>query len=894
MSDPNLNNLSEVKISSVSTESAGFVGGSGSNNKLNEIIELLRKQFPNASLTELTEMAKNPAGVGTLLKTSSTDNQLVQSTDDSDVNATTPNPSAKEQSVLSDAKSMGKIMSESPSGVTYDLATYEKLPEKEMMDKFVEEYAKNKFLYSGGKEKTASEWNPEERQKEIQEARKEIEAKGSKIIASLQPDDALNNIEAKKALPAAMLALQVANFKERDISDIKKMKPKEVEQALQEYLSERKNSNLSSKTEESIMATQMSILDAKKEALAGAGFIRGDENLSPEEIDTLCADNKINVGKALKNHLNHKIENGEALTDTEKLVYEKMKHIDLDKYPGLFSRFGQTSKLQEMMKSDQDFREKLVSAKTPEEKRQIRKEFLKQKLTDPKTGKIDEKLYMELYNDMVECGSPLMGKNPIMEDFLSIGNDKLRDQISKKKDVGSQMNYVEHIGSFNRAQKSMIAAGIEQRAKEDPDLGGFLYDGVCKKTEDKDKDAVAVVGAFSKNAEIRRIATNTTMQIENQVGSENATRAIKEYARKTNDDTELNYVIDNLGSAVEENRLSMTTIVTEGNAQVSKRAVEKKVVELMPAKHQVDGYKMLQNRIENENLFSDKDAVELAKNLASQIGNCDKSNQLAMHNLTLQSKYSEVVEFAVKNISTYDESVQADALQSTFEYADKTGNTHLKDLACEQVPKLSKSAQEQINSNPSLRAQVRSEMIAYEQRHPEAVLTKFGEYSQEDNLVRNPKKKSDSVSENDTTADSREKKIEMYKEEFKNASISKKFRLIRKLQPEYQTKFFDYIATYAPGLFTSLLQAKGTDVFKLGLSMDAKNKAMREMLNNVDMRREALKYYKEYPSQFGDSVKRLVESLERNESEENELVYRDAETQRTKKYIPQQNVTYLA
>ena len=52
------------------------------------------------------------------------------------------------------------------------------------MDKFVEEYAKNKFLYSGGKEKTSSEWNPEERQKEIQEARKEIEAKGWSLVPS--------------------------------------------------------------------------------------------------------------------------------------------------------------------------------------------------------------------------------------------------------------------------------------------------------------------------------------------------------------------------------------------------------------------------------------------------------------------------------------------------------------------------------------------------------------------------------------------------------------------------------------------------------------------------------------------------------------------------------------
>lgn len=869
MSDPTLNNLSEVKsggVSSVNIDATGTVGGSSSDDKLNEIIVLLRKQFPNASMTQLEELAKDPTVVGKLFTTTpekKTDSQVVLPTDDSVAKASTEKTSAEETSLPSGAKTIGSIMAEADSGVAYDLATYEKLSEKEMMNKFVEEYAKNKFLYSLGQEKSPSEWNPEERQKEIQEARKEIEAKGSKIIASLQPEDD-GSVDVTKALPVAMLVLQAANSKKIAISDVKKSQAKELEQALQEYMLERKNNNLSSKTEESIMGTQMSILDAKKEALVSAGFISKDSSLSAEEINRLCADNKINVGKALQNHLNHKIENGEPLTDAEKLIYKKMEHIDLDKYPGLFSRFGQTSKLHEMMKSDQTFKERLVNAKTPEEKRQIRQEFFKQKLINPKTGKVDEKLYMELYKDMIECGSPLMGKNPIMEDFLSIGSDKLREQIANLKDVGSQMNNVEHIDSFNRAQIKMIAAEIENGTEEEPKLRVFLFNEVCKKTEDKNKDAVAVVGAFSKNAEIRRIATSTALVIENQQGAENVARAISDNALKTGDNTESLYVIDNLEKAVEKNRYPMTNIITAGNAEVTQRGIEKNVLKLFAKEHQVDGYKMFQSRVEKENLFSEKEAVELSKNLASQIGSCDKSNQLEMHNLTLQSKFSEVVEFAVKNISTYDESVQADALKSSFEYADKTGNTQLKDLACEQLPKLSKTAQEQINSNPTLSAQIRAEMIAYEQRHPEAVLTNFGEFAQDDDVIKNPKK-NDAVSASETS-DTREKKIEMYKEEFKNASIAKKFRLIRKLQPEYQTKFFDYIATYAPGLFTSLLQAKGTDVFKLGLSMEAKNKAMREMLNNVDMRREALKYYEEYPSQFGDSVKRLVDEL--NQSKE--------------------------
>ena len=826
-------------------------------------LKILGEQFPGKTIAELLEILNSGGGI---LKFGSTESSPAnKDVSDGGLSTTLRNPLPEgEQSseTKTETKTIASSINNSKSGIDYDLASYEKLSEAEMMKRFTEEYAKNKFMHSSKPPKTLEEWNAQDRTKEIQTAKKEIDTKGAKVIARLALEDSDQNMDTKNAIATAMLALQVANSSETALKDLKKLPAGELQEMFHNFLSTRQQKGVSSKSEENLVKTSTSISTAKKEALVSAGIITEDSNLTYKELDKLCAENKINIGVAVKEHLNHKIQNGESLTDVEKIIHEKIKDFPVEKYPGLFSRFGETSKLKQMLNSDEELAAKLAEAKTPKEKQQIRMEFLRQKLTDPKTGEINEELYMELFNDAVECGSAFLDKSPAMKAFLEIGNKNTQSQIVNKKDIASLLLIADNVNSFNRENKELISQNSVGLEDSDPDVANILVQQLGKNTEDKDKDIVLIPATMAKSAKIRRTATDAGMKIENKQGLTNFVKAVKSEAVKRNDNSELNHMVANLDEVHETNRLTTLEISTEGSAEVTQTAVKTHALSKLAAKDQVEGYKTLQNRIENEKLFTDKEAIECGKQLAAQIKDCDKSNQLEMHNLTLQSKYTEVSEFAVQNISSYDESVQAQALQSSLNYADKTGNTKLKDIACEQVSKLSKYAQNQISSNPELSSHVRAEMLAYEARHPEVSAEFYGQYAQDEHAIRNPKKISETTSEQNNDQTEKAEKIEKYKEEFKNASVAKKFRLIRKLQPEYQTKFFDYISTYAPGLFTSLLQAKGVDIFKLGLSMDAKNKAMREMLNNVDMRREALKFYEKYPSQFGDSIKRIVEGFE--------------------------------
>ena len=857
MSDPIIN-ISEVqKTSQGAGEGQNLVSSLSADRQAQ--LEILKKQFPDKTIAELLEILNS----GGILKFGSPeavpDNNNVS---DGGIAATIETPSAETEQAV-ETKTIATLVNNSKSGVEYDLANYEKLSEAEMMNRFTEEYAKNKFMYSTKPPKTLDEWNAQDRSKEIQATKQEIDVKSAKVIARLALEDSEQNIDTKAALATAMLALQAANSSEVALKDLKKLPSNDLQYLFHNFLSERQKRNISSKVEENLVNTQKNIINSQREALIERGVIKGDETLSAQDIKKLCVENKVEVGPAFLKYLNNKIANGESLTETETRIYEKMKDFPFDDYPGAFRRFGETPKIKEMLRADEELVTKLESAKTSEEKQQIMMEVFRQKLTDPKTGKINEKLYMELYQDAVECGM-FDKKIPSMEAFFKVGGEELQEKIANKKDATSVMVNATYGGCFNAKHKEVIATNaVDFAEKGNTGFANTVYKSILNETPDKEKDVVAIVGAKSNDATIRRTATDAGMKIENNQGSKNFVKAVKAEAVRRNDNSELNYMVENLDKVHEANRLDTFTISTEGSAEVTQTAVRTSAITKLAASDQVEGYKTLQNRIENENLFTDKEAIECGKQLAAQIKDCDKSNQLEMHNLTLQSKYTEVSEFAVQNISSYDESVQAQALQSSLAFADKTGNTRLKDIVCEQVPKLSKYAQNQISSDPTLNAQVRGALLAYEARHPEVPAETYGQYAQDEHAIRNPKKSSETEGVQSNTQTAKAEKIEKYKEEFKNASVAKKFRLIRKLQPEYQAKFFDYISTYAPGLFTSLLQTKGVDIFKLGLSMEAKNKAMREMLNNVDMRQEALKFYQKYPSQFGDSIKQLVEGIDK-------------------------------
>ena len=79
---------------------------------------------------------------------------------------------------------------------------------------------------------------------------------------------------------------------------------------------------------------------------------------------------------------------------------------------------------------------------------------------------------------------------------------------------------------------------------------------------------------------------------------------------------------------------------TNENEAATAHAAENDVISKLGKNDQTKGFKLIKNRVED--LFEGEQAIKYSKALSDQIPNCDKSNQLDMHNEIMKSKYSEV------------------------------------------------------------------------------------------------------------------------------------------------------------------------------------------------------------------------------------------------------------
>lgn len=140
-----------------------------------------------------------------------------------------------------------------------------------------------------------------------------------------------------------------------------------------------------------------------------------------------------------------------------------------------------------------------------------------------------------------------------------------------------------------------------------------------------------------------------------------------------------NYTTDHIGEFHAKNQLATYEAAITGDKDAAAHASENGSVSKMAAENQTEGFDLLYNRL-NE-YFEGDEAVKYLNNLSDQIQDCDKNNQLDMHNRIMESQYSEVQEHAAGNIGNYDPSVQSDAMDSVY----ATGNQNAIEAAVESI-----------------------------------------------------------------------------------------------------------------------------------------------------------------------------------------------------------------
>lgn len=226
------------------------------------------------------------------------------------------------------------------------------------------------------------------------------------------------------------------------------------------------------------------------------------------------------------------------------------------------------------------------------------------------------------------------------------------------------------LDAANSGSKEDIAAA--QRAVETS--AQVLKMPHCKGAEHDDKKCL-VGDAASQilTAEGLKSAVDVVVTITDAEKSNKTIDKISN-SKNANHDTQI-YIAKNSSLATEGAQAHYVDIAGKNSSKAAAYISENGIISQLSAKAQTEA--LVATRANIEKHFKGQKAIQYSNSLADQIQNCDKNNQLAMHNEMLNSKYSEVQEHVAGNIKNYDVSVQSKAVESIV----ATGNVKATEVA---------------------------------------------------------------------------------------------------------------------------------------------------------------------------------------------------------------------
>lgn len=242
------------------------------------------------------------------------------------------------------------------------------------------------------------------------------------------------------------------------------------------------------------------------------------------------------------------------------------------------------------------------------------------------------------------------------------------------------------LDAANSGSKEDIAAA--QRAVETS--AQVLKMPHCKGAEHDDKKCL-VGDAASQilTAEGLKSAVDVVVTITDAEKSNKTIDKISN-SKNANHDTQI-YIAKNSSLATEGAQAHYVDIAGKNSSKAAAYISENGIIAQLSAKDQTEA--LVATRANIEKHFKGQKAIQYSNSLADQIQNCDKNNQLAMHNEMLNSKYSEVQEHVAGNIKNYDVSVQSKAIESIV----ATGNVKATEVAMTNLTSAPQVVQDDAN-----------------------------------------------------------------------------------------------------------------------------------------------------------------------------------------------------
>ncbi len=760
-----------------------------------------------------------------------------------EADATKLDKSEKKQSVDFTKAEEQESFTQKADGLGYDSVKFSKMEPDMKAKSYVYEYAKNKFLYSGDKPKSQEEWNKlskDEQFKLIQACSKEIdedyqrafEAKTGKKADSISSD----YIEMK------MLQLQAAS--ENNMTVEKFGSESSVAQAayVAEMLSSKEQMcpDRMSDIEKSNLKKANFILDACKEQLERQGKTDAAKGLCFEDI-AKCAENggklEFSIGTAIKNKLASVPEN--QRTEEQKAAMAFLESVP-DKYLNDFgANLGQPTALDNEVRSDEEFAAKYDAAKTPAQKAQVKAEYYQAKcLEHPET-------FTQYMSEAIKSGDAdeiaalfkLAETNETLQKALANTEGSVQAATTGNvQALGSDINnhdlFIDNLNNDNDAQRaSALKNSALDNLKNVSNVTKDIKKHWGEKTQN-DSDinvkhkAISFIIGESDNIDELQISYNMADKETKKLYAMHANEAKEDLQAAT-----VGLVANDQDKEVR----------TEG----MKNFLNNKTLGKMANSQQTEAFKSVHKVLEND--LPRQEAVKELNKLADQISSCDKKNQLAMHEEISSSKYQEVVTHAAQNIHNYDESVQAQALRTTYEKASATGNIEAIQAATAQVELMAPSAVAAMSS------EIQTQIAVLEERGIMMALDEIKSAIGMDNKQLNNSDKT---------------QMQKYIEELMGMPKSEIYRKIVadiKTYPTYiQQLLLDAIVKSKGELFTMMINKYGIDMLTMfgNMSSIMKSEILKEMLKTPSMRADAMNYISQNPTaNYSSGVQDLYNDL---------------------------------
>ncbi len=283
-----------------------------------------------------------------------------------------------------------------------------------------------------------------------------------------------------------------------------------------------------------------------------------------------------------------------------------------------------------------------------------------------------------------------------------------------------------------------------------------------------------------------------------------------------------NYTTDNIGKFHAENQISIYNAAITGDKEAAAHASENGSVASMASENQNEAFDLLYDRL-NE-YFEGDDAVKYLNNLADQIPDCDKDNQLNMHNRMMGSQYQEVQEHAAGNIGNYDPAVQSDAMDTVY----ATGNSAAVEAAVNSLG---------ANTAPDTKGYIQNE-AGVPDMIKSAIQDKISSGAQ--------------LTPQEYASLSYREKVEYQANYFKNLPPAKQIKLLASISDNNQKKtIYQLIMNNNSGLFQSIIESSADTA--------------RFIYNNIDAARGLVKQTAERKAAADISYNELLKDINSDE-----------------------------